>query len=90
VKQRHLLLPLLAGWLLSFQGNAADSDANDSAAPLLVMLQGENLEAIRRATQAAGATITHELPIIDAIGARMSQEQLQSLRDVSAIERGNR
>jgi serine protease AprX len=87
VKQRHLLLPLLAGWLLSFQGNAADSDANDSAAPLLVMLQGENLEAIRRATQAAGATITHELPIIDAIGARMSQEQLQSLRDVSAIER---
>lgn len=55
--------------------------------PLLVMLQGQNLSDIRQAAIAAGATITHELPIINAIGARMSEAQLAPLRDHPSIER---
>jgi len=43
---------------------------------LLVMLQGSDLAEIRAAVTQAGGTITHDLPIIDAIGARMTRTQL--------------
>ena len=54
---------------------------------LLVMLQGENLEAIRQATLASGAKITHDLPIISALGAQMSAAQLKQLQSQPFVER---
>jgi serine protease AprX len=54
---------------------------------LLVMLQGQNLQQIREATLATGAQITHELPVINALGVRMTRLQLDSLREHPALER---
>ncbi len=47
---------------------------------LLVMLQGQNLEAIAESAAGHGASITHRLPVINAIGARMSAAQLEAIK----------
>jgi serine protease AprX len=56
-------------------------------APLLVLLQGEKLEAIRTAVRDSGATLTHDLPIISAVGARMNADQLAQLSALPFVER---
>lgn len=56
-------------------------------APLLVLLQGEKLEAIRTAVRESGATLTHDLPIISAVGARMNADQLAQLSALPFVER---
>lgn len=69
---------------------SADVQANtplSSDKPLLVMLQGEQLQRIRDAVGASGARITHDLPIISAIGARMSAAQLARVRSQPYVER---
>lgn len=48
---------------------------------LLVMLQGSRLPEIRAAVTQAGGVVTHDLPIIDAIGARMTRAQLTAAID---------
>jgi serine protease AprX len=53
---------------------------SESAGELLVMLQGKNLAEITAAAKANGARITHHLPIIDAIGAAMSRDQLAAIQ----------
>jgi hypothetical protein len=55
---------------------------------LLVMLQGQNLQAIKDSVTTHGALITHELPIINAIGASMTATQLDAVkRDTPGLER---
>ncbi|MEM1404611.1 MAG: S8 family peptidase [Pseudomonadota bacterium] len=54
----------------------ADTDAGGK---LLVMLQSKDLAGLEIDLTAAGAEITHRLPIIDAIGARMSEAQLETV-----------
>ncbi|EED30985.1 peptidase S8 and S53, subtilisin, kexin, sedolisin [gamma proteobacterium NOR5-3] len=65
-----LLLPLTL--------KAASAVGDDE---LLVMLQGQDLDAISQSVTAHGATITHHLPIINAIGARMSAAQLSAIKE---------
>ncbi|MEE4110415.1 MAG: S8 family peptidase [Halieaceae bacterium] len=48
---------------------------------LLVMLQGSDLAEIRAAVTQAGGSITHDLPIIDAVGARMTRVQLMAAQE---------
>ncbi|MDP5069690.1 MAG: S8 family peptidase [Congregibacter sp.] len=63
-------------------GTAASNDQ------LLVMLQGSDLDAIAESARKHGATITHDLPIINAIGARMSATQLKAIQqDTPGIQR---
>lgn len=51
----------------------------EGAEPLLVMLQGDDLAAIESSVSQHGATITHRLPIISALGAQMTREQLDAI-----------
>ena len=71
---------------LALAGVASASFSADQD-QFLVLLQGDQRQRIIEATTAAGATITHDLPIISAVGARMNARQLQALRDVPFIER---
>lgn len=57
--------------------------AAQSAPPLLVMLQGGNLVGIEASVLREGATITHRLPIINAVGARMSAQQLETVLETT-------
>ena len=77
-------LTFTSSFLLPVGAVAGDSSMEGE---LLVMLQGEKLEEIRRATLASGAKITHELPIISALGAQMSAAQLEQLRSQPFVER---
>jgi len=55
-----------------------------------VLLQGESSDALQEIVQqvsASGATITHRLPIINAVGARVSASQLDSITDSPAVSR---
>lgn len=80
---------LLAACLTVCAGLVSASVAAEQAAPadLLVMLQGDEYDKILEAASASGAKITHELPIISAIGARMSASQLEELRELPFVER---
>jgi hypothetical protein len=44
------------------------------------MLQDPRIEDLRAAVQDSGGTITHDLPIISAVGARLSREQLDAAK----------
>ncbi|WOJ93406.1 S8 family peptidase [Congregibacter variabilis] len=65
-----MLLPLLF--------SAGSTTADDE---LLVMLQGSDLDVIAKSVRSHGATITHHLPIINALGARMSAAQLSAIKE---------
>lgn len=54
------------------------SHANDDA-PLLVMLQGDDIAKIAEAVTRAGGTVTHRLPIISGIGATLMRAQLDQV-----------
>jgi len=53
--------------------------------PLIV--QGESIEAVTRAIAAVGGEITHDLHIINAVGANLSQEQFRAVQDMPGIRR---
>lgn len=57
------------------------SQAASSDDDLLVMLQGSDLEQISASVEHYGAAITHRLPIINAVGARMSAAQLALIKE---------
>lgn len=59
----------------------------DSQERVRVMLQGNSMEKLRHLVATAGATISHELPIINAIGATVSEKQLQQLVSSDAVTR---
>lgn len=62
----------------------------DTAATFRVMLQGSSQSAFHEIVEAAndvGAEITHELPLINAVGARVSTGQLSQISELPAITR---
>jgi serine protease AprX len=85
---RHRLLLAFALASPCLTAALADDDSVARAEPatgeLLVMLQGDDLEAITRGVMAHGAVITHRLPIIDAVGARMNATQLAAIKASTA------
>lgn len=54
---------------------------------LHVMLQGENASTLRELVKANGGHITHQLPIINAVGAKLSRSQLDSILESGLITR---
>ena len=66
------------------------SGAPDSAedALLLALIQGPDLAAIRAAVVEVGGTVTHDLPLINGVGASMTRSQLARVEaEVSSITR---
>jgi len=81
------LFLLLSLTLLQSHDTAADTADPET---FRVMLQGDSKDAYRqiiREVDAADAHISHRLPIIHAVGARVSVKQLESISDSPAIAR---
>ena len=52
-----------------------------------MIVQGRDLATVKSAVAAVGGEISHELSIIDAVGARLTTAQLNTLRDLDGIRR---
>ncbi|MGB7738399.1 MAG: S8 family peptidase, partial [Steroidobacteraceae bacterium] len=50
------------------------------------IVQAQSLAAARAAVVTAGGNVTHELGIIDAVGATLTLEQLEALRQIEGLE----
>ncbi len=57
------------------------------AKSLSVIVQSTDLAGAARAVRSVGGTITHELGIIDAVGARLTAAQVETLRRLPAVRR---
>ncbi|TCO74925.1 S8 family peptidase [Chromatocurvus halotolerans] len=86
----HHLIPLcllLSLTLLHSHGTTADTADPET---FRVMLQADSEDAYRqiiREVEAVNAEVSHRLPIINAVGARVSVSQLKSITDSPAIAR---
>lgn len=61
------------------------SSGNDEM--LHVMLQGDSSDAMRALVLAEGGSITHDLPIINAVGASLSREQFELILNSDQVLR---
>ena len=64
---------LLSFLLFCTSAMAMDSDV------LYVMLQGQSSVGLSALVQEEGGTVTHDLPIINAVGAKLDRKQLQEI-----------
>ncbi|MDA8752784.1 S8 family peptidase [Halieaceae bacterium] len=81
---RRLLLTLF----LAGAANAAQaSNTEDSLTLLRVMLQGSSAGEMAQLVGAAGGRVTHHLPIINAVGAELSAEQFETIRNSPLVRR---
>ncbi len=80
-----LRLPLLLGAMLGTDSALAGATAEPHS--LRVMLQGDSAAALRQLVEGAGGSVTHDLPIIEAVGALVSPSQLESIRSSPLIRR---
>ena len=55
--------------------------------PLLIMLQGDSVQELRELVERAGGSVTHNLPIINALGASVTAQQLEQIRSSPVISR---
>ncbi|MEQ9464306.1 MAG: S8 family peptidase [Haliea sp.] len=79
-----LRLPLLLGALL---GTGSLPAAAEDALPLRIMLQGNSAAALRQLVEDAGGSVTHDLAIIEAVGAVVSPAQLEAIRSSPLVLR---
>ena len=74
----------LAGTALLALTHLANANGD---AKLHVMLQGESSDAMKELVLAQGGSITHELPIIDAVGANLDRGQLERVLETGLVAR---
>lgn len=75
MKAQHALFrPLIALTLCAFSQHGAATEADDQ--PLQVMLQGNSSEQLSKLVTENGGEVSHYLPIINAVGARLTRAQL--------------
>lgn len=81
--------PLLLAVALTLFTSAASAGAGtaDDTALLHVMVQGKSFDAVKRLVQREGGEITHELHIIDAVGAKLSRGQLDKVMASAEVYR---
>ncbi|MBN7795127.1 S8 family peptidase [Parahaliea mediterranea] len=79
--KHNLALALLAVLALSPLTGQADE------APLRVMLQGESSSQLSTLVELKGGTVTHNLHIINAVGALVSRQQLEAIVDSPLVSR---
>lgn len=73
MKPRKRIASLWICLSLCFPARAADPDA------LLVLLQGSSSAEIARLVDRAGGVVTHDLHLINAVGAKLSRKQLREV-----------
>ncbi len=74
------------GWLILACTSTAPSREATLEEPLqAVIVQGEDLDVLRAVVTAAGGTVTHDLAIIDAVGARLTPAQRADLERHDAV-----
>lgn len=78
---RRVKALLRHGGLLVMLAGHASYACTDS--PLTVMLQGDDIASIAKAITDAGGTVTHQLPIVNAIGATLLRPQLDRVTDTT-------
>lgn len=78
IKQLPLLTALVA---ISFTAKAQQPDSLD------VMLQGASAEEMASLVIHEGGTVTHQLPIINAIGATLSGQQMAAVLNTGRVIR---
>lgn len=78
IKQLPLLTALVA---ISFTAKAQQPDSLD------VMLQGASAEEMASLVIHEGGTVTHQLPIINAIGATLSSQQMAAVLNTGRVIR---
>lgn len=82
------LAPLALALALSGAALAGPVRAADALPERLqVMLQGDSAGAMAELVAAVGGEVSHHLPIIDAVGAWVSPEQLARLRQAPGVQR---
>ncbi|TGD74124.1 alkaline serine protease [Mangrovimicrobium sediminis] len=54
---------------------------------LHVMLQGDSATAMARLVESTGGTLTHQLPVIRAVGARLTRDQLEQILASDQVQR---
>ncbi len=52
-----------------------------------VIVQGANLQAVKLAVQSVGGEVSHELGIIKAVSANLTDAQMEKLRAIQGIRR---
>ncbi|MBT4522815.1 MAG: S8 family peptidase [Halieaceae bacterium] len=85
MKRTRFILFLVASFLASPLFAAPDN--NHTAMRLRVLLQGESAAALRVLVEKNGGIITHDLPIINAVGVRVSQRQLTEILQSKLVKR---
>ena len=81
---RHSVVPFLVTVCLLLGGRPATAQ---QAEPLTVFLQGASAQALRELVEASGGSVTHDLHIIDAVGAQLSRQQLVQVLDSPLVSR---
>ena len=74
----------IAGALVLLLSSAC---ATLNQAPYSVLLQGGNLDVLSEQVVAAGGEVTHQLPVINGIGAKLSQAAIDQLQQSAEVER---
>jgi serine protease AprX len=82
MKNRALIAVVSAYFLICPLANATEA-----AEPLQVMLQGGPAPELRTLVENHGGTITHDLPIINAVGALLTPTQLEEVLESPLVER---
>ena len=82
---------LLLGLMLPLAGSAMlPSGAATGTKSLIVIVQASDVATAAVLVRSAGGTVTYELGIIDAVGARMTPAQVQAVVAQGARVYGNR
>jgi serine protease AprX len=70
-------LAVIAAGFALYSGVAPALEATETPAPLKVFLQGTSSVEMQALVEAQGGTVTHNLHLIDAVGAELTREQLE-------------
>ena len=78
---------LVTGLAMALIGAAAMVRFPGETATHSMIVQGSDLAAVRSAVVAVGGEITHELGIIDAVGATLTAAQIDALNHNQGVTR---
>ena len=84
---RQRINAALSTLLLAFAAVNSAGDVPEDPNELKVMLQGGPADALATLVDTAGGTVTHTLPIINAVGATLTREQLDSIITSPLVQR---
>jgi len=79
-----ILVAILFAYIGTCTGAAT---AQPTAAKLKVFLQGASSDELRKLVEAQGGRVTHDLHIIDAVGAELTRKQLEVVLDSPLVNR---